>query len=438
MKLARGVVALSIAATVGLGASGGPAAASSGLVLPFSGTIQRLPPTTALAGPQVSTQPLVSADGRFTVFTSADCARGAVNCPPSQLYLWDATARSTTLLTSNASGGPANQSSASEGMSANGRYVVFTSAATDLPVSTGVPDGCVHGPADQHLYRYDVTRRSIMRLPCGQGASISSDGRYVTFASTLDIPAVGDSNHFGDVFLLDTTTLAIRLVSSPVGGGGANDYSATASHSVSSNGRYVVYESRATNITADPGQSSGLSRIYLWDAATGSSRDISTPSSGRTTDQNIEETISDNGRYVAYTSNRPSPVPRLSWGLPRYNVFLYNITTGKTSRISTAYDSIAGSFSIESQISGNGRYVIYSSSAGWNPDGHYSLLRYDRVNKVNQVIVGSVDGAGQVPSTSGYTIRSDGQSVTFSSDMTNLTPEPVDPGSVNIFIWSAA
>src|SRR6185436_11213786 len=96
-------------------------------------------------------------------------------------------------------------------------------------------------------------------------ASISGDGRYVVFSSTATNLAAGDANGFqADVFLKDTATGDIRLISNDVNGVGGN--LASGRPVISSDGRYVAFYSNANNLVA--GDTNGATDVFRKDLLT--------------------------------------------------------------------------------------------------------------------------------------------------------------------------
>jgi Tol biopolymer transport system component len=210
----------------------------------------------------------ISDDGRFVTFESGAGDR----------YITDRQARTTTKI------GPGSQCE----ISGNGQYVVFATA---------------HGNRDLYTWdRLSGTTRRISKVtveePFEFGASISDDGRWVSFQSYgHEAPEDQDYEFSQDVFLWDRVTGTTRLVN--VSPGGAQDNgSPNAMTSVSNDGRYVAFASTGTNLFE--GASTGLysTNIFVKDMQTGAMERVS----GDAYSMSLYPSFSDDGRLVAFTS----------------------------------------------------------------------------------------------------------------------------------------
>jgi Ca2+-binding RTX toxin-like protein len=148
-------------------------------------------------------------------------------------------------------GAQANGSSTNASLSADGRYLVFTSTADNLVA------GDLNGVAD--VFRKDLETGEIVRVSTStagfQGndgsmnGSISADGRYVVFSSYASNLVQGDTNAAVDIFRKDLVTGEVIRLSAAADGTQSNNISFNAS--ISPDGRYVVFESMASNLVAD-------------------------------------------------------------------------------------------------------------------------------------------------------------------------------------------
>src|SRR5690606_35875640 len=102
-------------------------------------------------------------------------------------------------------------------------------------------------------------------------ANLSATGRYVTYSSSANNLVAGDSNGNDDIFIKDTLTGTTTLISKSTNGNlGNQDYEFS---SVSADGRFVVYQSTATNLVS--GDTNGVRDIFWHDTQTGETRRIS-------------------------------------------------------------------------------------------------------------------------------------------------------------------
>ncbi|MGO1080896.1 TolB family protein, partial [Inquilinus sp. CA228] len=196
---------------------------------------------------------------------------------------------------------PGNNGSFVPALSADGRFVVFESNASNLVA------GDSNGVADIFL-RDTLTGATTRLSAAGDGtegnsgsfrALVSADGRFVVFESFASNLVAGDSNNVRDIFLRDTLTGAITLVSAA--GDGTQGNSVSLAAQVSADGRFVVFESYASNLVA--GDSNGVSDIYLRDTLTGTTTRLSVGLGGaQANGSSFSAAISADGRFVTFSS----------------------------------------------------------------------------------------------------------------------------------------
>jgi Ca2+-binding RTX toxin-like protein len=247
----------------------------------------------------------ISADGRYVVFSSDanDLVPGDVN-NTTDIFCRDLHTGTISLVSTNSAGAQANKGSFAAKMSANGRYVIFASSASNL-----VPDD-KNGKDD--IFRKDLQTGKIIRVSTrsdgGEANSdnlyldghVSSDGRYVVFVSNATNLVPGDTNNVSDVFLKDLQTGMITLASTSSDGKQANSYSSSAQ--VSDDGRYVVFTSKANNLVS--GDTNGEQDIFCKDMLTGVITRLSTAAAGQQgSSASDAPQMSPDGRYVTFMSN---------------------------------------------------------------------------------------------------------------------------------------
>lgn len=185
----------------------------------------------------------LSADGHWAAFSTYASNLVAGDESYADIYVKNVLTGAITRASTNSAGVAANDNSDNAALAADGRYVVFTSSASNL----------VDGDTNAHrdVFRKDLQTGATLRVSVGadgqQGAgdssnaSISADGRYVLFQSTSDFTA-GDGDGRTDIFVKDLYTGALTRLSS---GGGANHYNYTSGGALSGNGQsatYISYE----------------------------------------------------------------------------------------------------------------------------------------------------------------------------------------------------
>ncbi|MBI1852135.1 MAG: PD40 domain-containing protein [Planctomycetes bacterium] len=246
-----------------------------------------------------SLRPSLSADGRWVAFDSSASNLVAMDRNVARdVFVHDRLTGATMRASVGPSDHEANTDSIDASISADGRFVAFTSAATNL-----VPD---HLFSSLDVYVRDrvthttilVAPRSALQREESQRAAISADGRYVAFDSANDF--VGpDDNRLADVFVRDLSTATTTLVSASRNGGAGDR--ASQYPSISADGRFVAFASLSTDLV--PGED-----FYHWDVFV-SDRDAATirrltfgPDLGPTDGSSDVPVISADGQSIAFES----------------------------------------------------------------------------------------------------------------------------------------
>jgi Tol biopolymer transport system component len=270
-----------------------------------------------------SFSPAISASGRFVAFASeATNLVGADGNLTTDIFVRDrdlsgdgsfdeAADTSTTLVSySFFDGAEANGPSFAPAICADGQYVAFGSEATNL--LGGGNDGNVF----QDVFLYDATAGPGERItrvsveytsggaPSGDSyaPSISADGDWIAFHSDAPDLAPEDTNVYTDVFVYDRTTSQTILVS--VNPGGVSGDGDSLSPCISANGRFVAFESQATDLLAGPDPGLGPVRgVFVYDLDTGDMVRISNPLGGvQANGPSRFPAASGDGRFVAFRS----------------------------------------------------------------------------------------------------------------------------------------
>ena len=159
--------------------------------------------------------------------------------------------------------------------------------------------------------------------------SISSDGRYVAFESGASNLVAGDTNGDSDIFVHDRTTGNTTRVS--VDSAGAEADSESYSPSISGDGRYVAFYSYASNLVA--GDTNGQVDIFVHDRTTNTTTRVSVDSIGAEGDsESVFPSISSDGGYVAFYSRASNLVAGDTNG--DSDIFVHERTTNTTTRVS--------------------------------------------------------------------------------------------------------
>lgn len=318
-------------------------AAAALCAMPVSAaTFERISVTTIaapLGSTGVSTVAAATPDGRYAVLRSSatNLVPGDVN-GVADLFRYDATDGSIERVSLGDGRREANAPPrGGAAISADGRYVFFASAATGL-VAAAVP------PGSQQLYRHDRDSGSTVLLSRDSGGNAwpsgailldgSADARYLLLR-TRDALVAADSNSFEDIYRLDTVDGSVQLVSAATNGSVGDSNSGDGR--LSGNGRYVVFESNASNFAG--GHVSWNGDIFWRDLDTGV-----TQLASRTVD-GLPYTgfasiflgpggaVSDSGRYVVFNTTAPlDPADSNN----SYDGYRFDASNGSVARITFA------------------------------------------------------------------------------------------------------
>lgn len=335
---------------------------------------------------------------------------------------WTAMGGVTTRVSVDSSGAEANQYSQYAQLSADGRFLVFDSEASNL-----VP-GDTNDRRD--IFLKDLTTGEVVRLSVdSQGHEadagsyhpvISADGAVIAFISFADNLVPDDTNDALDLFVVDRRTMQIRRASvdsSGVQANAATDYSKIA---VSADGRMVAFACDASNLVPD--DTNGVGDVFVHDLESGETTRVSVGSGGIEADEpSFLPSLSGDGRLVSFTSYAHNLVPGTT---ALMDVYVHDRWTGVTELVSLSSSGEVGNgASADGSISDDGRVIAFGSDAtnfleddvnGSNSD----VFVHDRLTGETRLVSVDVDGR-QFPSVStfsgagGAMITGDGRFVAF-------------------------
>ena len=304
---------------------------------------------------------------------------------------------------------------------------------TPPPLPTPSPQVTV--PAQPHGLTQRVSVDSSGAQANGQSyaLSISSDGRYVAFASEASNLVPGDTNDASDLFVHDRGTGGTIRVSVSSSGSQANGRSYRSS--ISADGRYVAFESEASNLVAD--DTNEAWDIFIRDRQTGQTQRVNVDSLGEQTRFGANRpSISAHGRYVAFDSMATDLVAEDT--NEQDDVFLHDRETGQTSRVSVGpWGRQANGASVRAAISADGRFVAFQSAATNlvtdDTNDRHDILCHDRQTAVTTRV--SVDSFGAQADGGSYTlsISADARWVAFASEAANLVSDDSN-GVADVFV----
>jgi Tol biopolymer transport system component len=345
-------------------------------------------PDFAVTVSEVSPDAAASANGRYVVFTSSSPAlvRGDTNGFSDDVFLRDRRTDETTLISVNANGVQGDFTSWEATISWDGRYIAYASFATNL-----VPNDTNGEEANGSSF----------------SPHISGDGRFILYQSIATNLIPGDPSTRGGLFLYDRVsrkTTRVTDVDAPIG-----------SLSLSCDGRIAAF-----SVEEEP-----MTVVMAYDRITKQTRLISRGVDGSPQNGEIDDAhVSGDGRFIAFNSFATNLIAN-DFVDEEYDVFVHDLRTGVTSRVSRApggTQSNGSSFS--GGLSADGRYISYESFAS-------NLVR-DDTNNAEDIFVfdrltgkttrDSISSTGEQADSPSFapSLTPDGRKVIFESDAQNF------------------
>lgn len=375
----------------------------------------------------------VSGNGRYVAFSSASNnlvpgdANGRVDA-----FVRDLEAGTTELASLSASGQQGNGDVRLHEISADGRFVVFTSWADNMdPLDTDAM-------GDVYLRdRLSGTTEliSVRSLPAPSffhcwNAAISADGSYVAFTTADSNVLPGDDNDSGDVFLRDrllgTTTFVSVSTTGELGNNGS-DYP-----SISADGSRIAFLSSAENFYPDRSPGPGLTtHAFVRDRNLGITTPVDVTPTGRLGNNNTNEVaVSPDGETVVFQSSATDLL-----GYPLYpNVaYVRDWNQQTTEPISYADGRPGGGFVTTPDVSWNGRFVVFDSGQkNWvakDLNSQSDIFLRDRGTSVTGLVSALEPGHSANDQVTSPSMSNDGRVIAFISKSTTL----VSGSTPNIF-----
>ncbi len=371
--------------------------------------------------------PRVSDNGRYVVYSS-----WADNLVPGDwnnrrdVFRHDLQSGLTELVSESLhASGFANNSSYNPDVSSDGRFVVFSSDASDLvPTdSNGVRDIFVRDMLLGVTERVSLTSTGAQASNECCNPRMTPDGRFVTF-DTFGSLLPSDTNAQYDVYRADRELNELAVVSVRNNGDQGNGRSDEAA--ISNDGQRIVFASVATNLIA--GDSNGDRDVFLKDMGTGELTRVSTASNGaQAIDSSSLPAISGDGMTVGFNSNASNLVPNDTNNRP--DLFAKNLSNGVTERLNVRPSGGQTNDFVFSPLSfsTDGNLVAFHVSAGSlvpnDTNNHPDCFLRDRAAASTRR-VSLTDSGSQILGgfSIGASLSGDGNSVAFLSEGTGVVP----------------
>jgi Tol biopolymer transport system component len=266
--------------------------------------------------------------------------------------------------------------------------------------------------------------------------SVSADGRFVAFSSYASNLVPGDSNQTSDVFVRDlhaNTTIRVSTASDSTEANGGSF-----SPSISADGNVVAFRSDATDLV--PGDTQGQSDIFIHVLSTGVTQRVSANSKGvAANDDSIEPAISADGKVIAFSSVATNLVhqPVNETGLC-CDIFVRNLATGRTRLVDVMLDGTGSADSFSPTLSADGRFVAFGSWGcdlvdGVSCEDQSNIFVRDTTTNSTVLVTRSMDGGVAFGCAERPAISADGSMVAFTSDGGDLAPNDWN-GEEDVFV----
>ena len=369
-----------------------------------------------------------SADGRYLAFLG----RGAFvpgqqgEADSNNVFVYDRVS-GTVRLASHLSGLPATgggTDSEATGISADGRFVVFSSYSGLLP---GQPDG------NQNVFLYDRTTDSLTLVGAGSQPRLSADGKYVLFQRS------------GPLLLYARETRVTLQVTASVQ---FSDPSSAPPYSLSADGRYVAF------VGFQQAPAGAINQVQVFDRVARTTTGVAR-ATGDTPFLAIESAvISGDGRFVAFASSDfhqiPGQVDALRPSGSNFDLFLYDRAARKTTLVShtAAFPLTTGDGgSYSPALSANGSRLVFTSGADdlvddlADFDGALDLFVYDVAARSLNAVTRHAEGLPALSSDAGghaRTLSADGRWLAYESDSAHVVAGQRDTnGKSDVFLYDA-
>lgn len=379
----------------------------------------------------VSEDPDISGDGNLVVFASqsADLVPGDTN-GRQDVFVKDLASGTVTRVSVDSAGNEANGDSSSPVISADGTTVAFVSSATDLTTDTnGVDDIFVHTISSGVTELISVSTAGSQTSRESAQPSISADGMAVAFRAFDGSLVAGDTNTLQDVFLRDrstSTTIRVSVDSSGNQAVSAADPSGSQRPSISDDGNRISYWSSATNLVT--GDTNAAHDIFLYQVDTAVTTRLSTNSATEGDGNSFSPDISGDGTVVSFYSRASNLASGDTNGVA--DVFVTEVGSGTLELVSINNATPADGQSVSPVLSSDGSVVVYITeadnlTADSSPAG-LDVLAYHRSSGLTQLVSKAGAGNGGNGSSNNAAVSSDGTMTTFQTDASDLVADDMN------------
>ncbi|MBI4814074.1 MAG: PD40 domain-containing protein [Methanobacterium sp.] len=380
-----------------------------------------------------SIEPAVGTDGRYVTFSSISTNLvSGDNNGFSDIFIRDTLLNLTERVSISSLDTETNGNRLDPSISGDGRYVTFTSYATNLVVNDNNDhaDVFVRDRILKTTTRISISNSGEEGDSDSLGSVISENGQFIVFYSYASNLVKNDNNDdYSDVFVYDLLQKTIQIVS--ISSNGTEGNYGSLDPAISGDGRYITFTSYADNLVV--ADNNGYSDIFVFDQISETTKKISSSSSGEANSDSGEPVISGDGRYIAFSSYADNLVPNDDNGVQ--DVFVYDQIINVMERVSlTSGGEEFTKNCHEPSINADGHYVVFtlgyrmvqmarnafaSQKSGLNYEYDGIFLHDNALGTTNLISVSSTGDLGYSNSKEPV-ISADGSRIVFSSYSSNL------------------
>ena len=327
-----------------------------------------------------------SEDGQFVAFSSSstNLVAGDTN-GEYDIFLRDRANDTTTRVSITSTGAEAlGGDSMNPSISDDGTLIVFESEATNLVVgdSNSDKDIFMHDTATGTSIRISTTTTGLETTNDSRNAKISGDGEWIVFETDASLQP-SDTNNISDIYLYEVASGTITRISENTDGTQSNGISRNPS--LSSDGRYIVFESAATTLVS--GDTNGAFDIFLYDRILDNLERVNlTIGNTQSAGSSYRPSVSDDGNRVVFESDATDLIGAFNDTNGNRDIFIRLRNVPSTARVSVNSSGVqSNGDSTQATISRDGTGVLFQSLA--------STLVDDDTNGLSDIFMRSIDSA---------------------------------------------
>lgn len=386
-----------------------------------------------IGSPTSSGAATVSADGRFVAFQGGWTGFGSENNNALDVFVKDMVTGVVTNEHKSISDNFGGSGAGRPVISADGLSLAFVSSS-QLLSPTSTPSNTVYVASTTSGAIEAVSTNLLGQFGDvgGDYPDLSADGRYVVFESRSTNLAPGGNVTFEDIYLKDVATGALTRISTSLTDGDGNGESRYAK--ISADGRYVVFQSAASNLTS--GDNNGRIDIFLWDRNSGSLLNITKGATGN--NDSLRPDVGFDSGYGGVVVFDTGAALVAADTNNANDVYAYDIGSGTFSLVSAAANgAVAVNGAQEGAVSGDGRFAVFrsfsSNLVAGDTNGCADIFVKDLFTGAIALVSRLPGAQGNQQAEAAPEISLGGDWIVFSSSASNLAGTDGNAGLPDVF-----